>query len=128
MKSCTRFIHVPARTISPFDFSSFTFSPTNSVSGLFLCVNTATEINKPIGIAATPIANKMCLKLTRPINISNKEVAPVNNAVERFAGAINTQTTATGMIIGKKPSLKFLITSCFLLKTLEIYINKASLA
>ena len=43
------------------------------------------------------------------------QVAPINKAVERFAGAINKQIIATGMITGKNPFLKSFITSCFLL-------------
>ena len=53
---------------------------------------------------------------------------PVNNAVERFAGAINTQIIPTGMINGRKPFLKSLITFCLRLSCLDIYMNKASFA
>ncbi len=56
------------------------------------------------------------------------QLAPSNNAVERFAGAINTQTMPTGMINGKNPFLKSFITSCFLLISLARYMNKASFA
>ncbi len=38
------------------------------------------------------------------------QVAPISRAVERLAGAINRQTTATGMITGKNPFLKSFIT------------------
>src|SRR5687767_7099763 len=62
------------------------------------------------------------------MNINNRLVAPVSMAVDRFAGAINTQMISTGMITGRKPFLKSLITFCFLLNNLPRYMNKASIA
>ena len=80
------------------------------------------------GIIATKIVNKICLILTLPMNISNNEVAPVKSAFDKFAGIINAQIINTGVITGKKPFLKSLITSCFLLNIFDRYINKANLA
>ena len=77
---------------------------------------------------ATRIVNKICLILILPINISNNEVAPVKSAFDKFAGIINAQIINTGVMTGKKPFLKSLMTSCFLLNILDKYINKASLA
>ena len=77
---------------------------------------------------ATNMVNKICLILTRPINISNNEVAPVKSALDKLAGIINAQIIITGVITGRNPFLKSLITSCFLLNILDKYINKANLA
>ena len=62
------------------------------------------------------------------MNINNKDVAPVNNALDKFAGIINPQINNTGQNTGQNPFRKSLITSCFLLNTREIYINKANFA
>src|SRR5437868_6292272 len=43
---------------------------------------------------------KRCFILTRPMNINIRQLAPNNNAVERLAGAINAQVTATGIMMG----------------------------
>ena len=77
---------------------------------------------------ATSMVNKICLILILPININNSEVAPVNNAFDKFAGIINAQIMITGVITGRNPFLKSLITSCFLLNIFDKYINKANLA
>src|SRR5690242_7976644 len=70
----------------------------------------------------------MCFKFTLPINIKSKAMPPMSKEVERLAGAINTQIIPTGIINGKNPFLKSLITFCLLLNSRLIYINKASLA
>src|SRR5689334_13453377 len=81
-----------------------------------------------IGINASPATNKICFGLARPINNNIKQLDPNNNAVDKLAGAINRQIIATGNIIGRKPFLKSLITSCFLLNNLARYMNNASFA
>ncbi len=48
---------------------------------------------------------------------------PINNAVDKFAGAINAQIIRTGMINGRNPFLKSLITFCLRLK-LPAHIHK----
>jgi hypothetical protein len=53
-----------------------------------------------IGMRAIPIVIRICRVLTLPINNNSKQLAPSNNAVERFAGAINKQVIATGAITG----------------------------
>ena len=85
-------------------------------------------ISNITGIMTIPIVRMRCLPLILPMNISIIQVAPMSRAVERFAGAINRQTTATGRITGKNPFLKSFISSCFLLSSRLIYIIKASLA
>ena len=70
----------------------------------------------------------MCLVLTLPMNINIKLVPPINNAVDKFAGATNITIMATGIIIGKNPFLKSFITACFLLSCLLKYMNSASFA
>ena len=55
-------------------------------------------------------------------------MAPVNNAFDKLAGMIKPQMMNTGIITGKNPFLKSLMTSCFLLSTLDRYMNKANLA
>ena len=88
----------------------------------------ATLIMIAIGTIATSMVSKICLMLTLPININNNEVAPVNNAFDKLAGMINAQIISTGIITGKNPFLKSLITSCFLLNIFDKYINKANFA
>ena len=75
-----------------------------------------------------PIVASMCFVFTLPININMKLVPAINNAVDKFAGAIKMQTIATGIMTGRNPFLKSFITSCFLLNSLLKYINSASLA
>ena len=58
------------------------------------------------------IDNNMCFVFARPINMSIKLVAPTSKAVDKFAGAISAQIIMTGVMIGKKPFLKSLITFC----------------
>jgi len=53
---------------------------------------------------------KICFKLTRPINIKTKLVVNRIAAVEKFAGKIRKQTINTGITIGRKADLKSLIT------------------
>ena len=127
MKSCTRFTQVPKRP-QFFNDSAITGFSESIEPLLALCVAIATLMIITIGIIATPIVNKICLKLTLPINNKSNEVAPVNNAFDKFAGMIKPQIINTGIITGKNPFLKSLITSCFLLSTLERYINKANFA
>ena len=62
------------------------------------------------------------------MNINNNEEAPVSNALDKLAGMIKEQVSNTGIITGKKPFLKSFITDCFLLKVLDMNINKASFA
>ena len=80
------------------------------------------------GINAILIVSNKCFALARPMNINIMLVAPINNAVDKFAGAINMQTIATGISTGKKPFLKSFITSCFLLSNRLRYMNSASFA
>ena len=77
---------------------------------------------------ATSMVNKICLMLTLPININNSDVAPVRSALDKLAGIIKAQIISTGIMTGKNPFLKSLITSCFLLNILDKYMNKANLA
>ena len=73
------------------------------------------------GIAAIPMVAPICFILTLPMNISSKLVAPINNAVDRFAGAISIQIIPTGIMTGKKPFLKSLITSCFAQQSAQVH-------
>ena len=86
------------------------------------------DINKTMGIIAMAIVTKICLVLTLPININNMLVPKMSNEVDKFAGAINKQINTTGMIIGKNPFFKSLITCCFLLNILLMYMNNANFA
>ena len=85
-------------------------------------------IRKAIVTNATPMVSKICFALARPMNRSMRQLAPNNKAVDKFAGAMSIQMIATGIITGKNPFLKSLITSCFLLNNLARYMNKASRA
>ena len=93
------------------------------VSYLTSCINFLT--NGEMTIKTTPA---MCLMLALPIKSKIRLVAPVNKAVDRFAGAIKAQIITTGAISGKNPDLNCLIVSCLLLNCLLKYINNASLA
>ena len=81
-----------------------------------------------IGIKAKPTVINKCLLLALPINNSSKQLAPKSNAVDKLAGAINKQVTATGQMTIKYPLLKSLIISCRLLSNRAKYMNKASCA
>src|SRR6185436_4613773 len=85
-------------------------------------------ISITIGIHAIPTVINKCFVFALPIKNNKRQLAPSNKAVERFAGAINAQTSPTGMINGKKPCLKSLILFCLLLICLDTYMNKASFA
>ncbi len=81
-----------------------------------------------MGMRAAPMVSIICLALALPMKSRSIQLAPSNRAVDRFAGAINAQVMITGVITGRKPFLKSLITSCFLLISLARYMNRASLA
>ena len=89
---------------------------------------------RPITISAanttTPSRQrrKIYLVLTRPTNMSARQVPNSTSAVDKFAGAISAHTISTGTIMGKKASLKLAIYSCFWVKALAMYTTKASLA
>ncbi len=123
-KLSTRLIHVSTRLVIPEDvFATITVSPLCE-----LCRITAARIKNTRGIAAMPIVIKICFVLALPINNKTRQLAPSNNAVERLAGAINMQTSAIGIMIGRNPFLKSFIMSCFLLISLARYMKRASLA
>ncbi len=54
-------------------------------------------------MSATPMVSRICFRLTLPININSKDVAPVNKAFDRFAGIINAQIINTGVTTGINP-------------------------
>jgi len=51
------------------------------------------------------------LRLALPINNKIRLVAPVNNAVDKFAGAMSPHIINTGAITGRNPFLNDLIVS-----------------
>ena len=65
---------------------------TTSVSSfpdLWLAI--AAMIRNNIGIIASPIVNKICFVLARPINNSIRQLAPNNKAVDKFADSATSQ-------------------------------------
>src|SRR5689334_7802776 len=101
MKFSTRLIHVSTRAKSFEDFSFLIVVAATSSAGADLCLITAAITRNTTGIMAQLMVSIKCLVLTLPMNNSNMQLAPSNKAVDKLAGAMSIQVTATGRITGR---------------------------
>ena len=69
-----------------------------------------------------------CFNGIPPINMSTMQQVNSTAAVLKFAGKMSPQTIDTGIIIGRKPSLKLDSTSRLIHSILATYMMSASLA